>query len=75
MTPTLNDLIRAAAGRRVAAPEVELERPVGDFLGRGKPGPPPFPRPPSTSTRLNDEIRAAAGIVRGRYTFDDLYRG
>jgi hypothetical protein len=69
----MNDLIRAAAGRRVhVATSTAPEPPIGD-LGGGRGGT-CAPRPVrETDMAISDTIRDAAGIVRRRVTLDDLW--
>jgi hypothetical protein len=59
----MNAQLRAAFGRPL--PEQQpVEQPIGDTLGRGKPGPALFRRPPTTNALANERIRAAARVVR-----------
>jgi hypothetical protein len=69
---SMDDLIRAAAGRQDHT-TMTPETPVGD-LGGGRGG---SARPMPTrrqSAEISDAIRAAAGVVRGKVTLDDLWR-
>jgi hypothetical protein len=71
---SFNDAIRRAAGRGTVS-RLERDAPVKvGSIGVGRGGACNPPRPPSASDRLNREIRAAAGIVRGHYTVDDLWK-
>jgi hypothetical protein len=71
MTRSMNDVIRAAAGRSVPALEPE-QPPAGDIIGRGVPGPAAFPRRPITNAVVNERIRAGARIVRSVQLRDGL---
>jgi hypothetical protein len=62
-----NRLVRIAAGRDVPEPgrsELELERPVGDIVGRHVPGPAAFPRTPPSNEPINTVIRRGARAAR-----------
>jgi hypothetical protein len=62
---TMNQWIRRQAGRDpTPTPELERERPVGDIVGRGVPGPAAFPRRPVTNATVNERIRKGAAVVR-----------
>jgi hypothetical protein len=59
----LNAQLRAAFGRPLPDQQ-PVEQPIGDTLGRGKPGPAMFPRRQATNALVNARIRAAARVVR-----------
>jgi hypothetical protein len=70
----INDAIRRAAGRNLAAParELELERPVAD-LGVGRGGAASAqPAPRSTSAEISDAIRVAAHRAQNRVDLDGV---
>lgn len=69
-----NAIVRAALGRGALPPTRELEHdpPVGDLIGRGKPGPAVMRPRPMSNANVNDRIRRAARIVRDVQLRDGL---
>jgi hypothetical protein len=62
--------IRAARGRPVA-PTGPADEPTGQIgIGRGGAAMPPRPTTPT----INDQIRRAAGVVRGKVSIQEVLR-